>query len=213
MAAVARLARRSSQQDPIEAEMAARSARRAAEQAQKESQKVVAEDESKAPEIKWGQAGVHALLDDDFVIESSPPPPARRANGSTNGDTKAGSKPAGASATPPLSASKPKTQAYPVPTSGWAPNGFASTTMSTKDIISAGAASAPSASAVAQNGTGSLDQAVALLGEALREERKRSEAAEERCRELEDKVEQVKNEMLAEKQKVIEMLEARLKLS
>lgn len=217
MAAVARLARRSSQDlDPIEAEAAARSARRAAEQAQeKEKQKLAASDEPKAPEIKWGNKGVHALLDDDYQIETSPPPPARRAD--ANGDK---AKPGDKQTLTPSSASRPpNSQAYPVPAaapasaSAWAPTGWSAATVSTKDIISAAAAAAPPSAAAPLAGGGSLDQAVMLLGEALRAERKRSEEAEERCRELESKLEEAHAAMVDEKQKIIDMLEARLKIS
>lgn len=206
------MARRASTEDQYDAELAARSARRAQEKAalaEKASQDSE-NQKDKSVDIAWGKKGVHALLDDDFQVESSPPAPARKYD--PNADKPKGSPKADA-----------KAQAYPVkpvgssPASGWAPTGgtgFSSKPMSTKDIISQGsmtAAAAPTATPV--SGGGSLDQAVALLGESLREERKRSAAAEERCRELEDKLEEARADLLDEKQKMVDMLKARLEVS
>ena len=204
------MARRASTEDQYDAELAARSARRAQEKAalaEKASQDSDQKDNS--VDIAWGKKGVHALLDDDFQVEDSPPAPARKYD--PNADKPKASPKADA-----------KAQAYPVkigssPATGWAPTGgtgFSSKPMSTKDIISQGSMTAAAApTAAPASGGGSLDQAVALLGESLREERKRSAAAEERCRELEDKLEEARADLLDEKQKMVDMLKARLEVS
>jgi len=186
------LHRRNSQtQDNVEAELKARSQRLADEKARKAeaAAKEKDADQDVTPKLAWGQSGVHALLDNEFAFspDAVSPTPARAELGQTTT-----TKPAAPTYT------KKESPKLPI-TSGWAPSGW-SLDSSSKDKDA-------TLTALGKGEAGVSATALALLGEQLREERKRTAAAEERNAALEAELREMRDKLLAAQDKAMAILE------
>jgi hypothetical protein len=181
----ARTQRRGSKiEDPKELEELARAQRAAAE---KEERKKRASHDDKdlthAPAIAFGQQGVHALVDEDFEVQTVDDDGLHAATQSNAGgvSVKVGGN---------------KSKAPPVNPSGWAPNGYNSMVDAALSAAPTSAATIATSAATTVAANAPLNYALDLLGETLREERKRTAAAEERVRFLEDELEKVRRELM-----------------
>jgi len=187
------LHRRNSQtQDNVEAELKARSQRLADEKARKAeaAAKEKDADQDLTPKVAWGQSGVHTLLDNEYAVSPEPSPtPARAELGQPTGT---GTKPAVPTST------KKEPPKLPI-SSGWAPSGWSFDSNSKdKDV---------NLTALGKGEAGISATALALLGEQLREERKRTAAAEERNAALEAELREMRDKLLAAQDKAVAILE------
>lgn len=202
--------RGSTNKDNIEAELQARSLRvskekeeekmRLAELAAKEKAE---KEAAAAPKVAWGGGSVHSMLDNEYAVSpESASPEIKRAELGVPSSTPAAStaKPS----TAPASAKK-ETPKLPIST-GWAPSGYNfNYAGDNKKASDDPAAALTMLSSKGEAGVSAA--AIALLGEQLREERKRTAAAEERNAALEAELREMREKLLAAQDKAMAILE------
>lgn len=144
---------------------------------------------SGAPAPVWGTGGVHALVNEEYGIEDPESPVAVRPESETSSNSKVVAKP---------TVTKVPLQPKVHPGAGWGPAGWEGLSQSTaKD------APTPPSNTTAD----ATSAALLLLGEQLREERKRTQAAEERNAQLEDEIRSLREKLTEVQDKCMERLE------
>ena len=173
-----RLMRRNSasgEHDPVELEAAARAAYNKAKQAEAAPKDSGLDLE--VPRVEAFSKGVYTASEEFDHVPETTSPLAPRPNGNTV------PKNTVPKSTVPVSVAKPSAPVAPALGGGWAPAGFAQANKALSEPAAPYPVGTP------------LEQAVSILGDALREERKRTAAAEERAERLASEMEKLRQKM------------------